>query len=144
MSRLPYDLHDVEKRVTDHATGGQKGAKPTQIGALDPVSLLAVGRVAGIGAAKYAPFNFLKGYDWALSYNAMQRHAALFWAGEDVDEETGQPHIAMVGWHALTLTSFLLRGIGTDSRPLGVPMPGLRPDENLRRPDEGWQERGED
>jgi hypothetical protein len=112
-----YDLHDVETRVTDAASGGQKGKKLTQIGALDPVSLIAMGRVAGLGANKYAAFNFLKGYDWSLSMNALQRHALLFWAGEDNDPETGLPHPAMAAWHGHTLTSFLLRGIGNDDRP---------------------------
>lgn len=135
-------LHDTEVRVTDDSTGGQKGVKPTQIGALDPVSLIVLGRVAGIGAMKYAAFNFLKGYDWAHSYNAAQRHLALFWAGEDIDvcnvhgagdhafvfgqddtggvancDGTNLPHPALAAWHGLTLTSFLLRGIGEDTRP---------------------------
>jgi hypothetical protein len=111
------DLHDTETRLTDETSGGQKGTKVTQVGALDPVALIALARVAGIGAAKYEAFNYLKGYDWSLSFNAMQRHALLFWSGEDTDAETGQPHITMAGWHALALTSFMLRGVGNDDRP---------------------------
>jgi len=111
------DLHDAETRVTDRFTGGQKGRKLTQVGALDPVALIELARVAGYGAVKYAPHNYLKGYDWALSFDAMQRHALLFWAGEDFDTESGQSHMAMVAWHALALVSFMARGVGTDSRP---------------------------
>ena len=111
------DLHDEETRVTDEASGGQKGSKLTQVGALDPVAVMAVARVAGFGANKYAAFNYLKGYDWSLSYNAMQRHANLFWAGEEYDEESGLPHTAMAAWHAMALTSFMLRGLGNDDRP---------------------------
>jgi len=111
------DLHDAETRITDETTGGQKGKKLTQLGALDPVALIEVARVAGFGANKYEAFNFLKGYDWALSFNAAMRHALLFWAGEDRDEESGQLHTAMAAWHFLTLTSFLQRGVGADTRP---------------------------
>lgn len=111
------DLHDEEVRVTDATTGGQKGSKLTQLGALDPVALIEVAKVAGMGAAKYAPFNYLKGYSWALSFNALQRHAMMFWAGEDIDEESGLPHMAHAAWHALALISFFDRDLGTDDRP---------------------------
>jgi hypothetical protein len=111
------DLHDVETRVTDEGTGGQKGAKLTQLGALDPVALIQLARVAGMGANKYSAHNFLRGYDYSLSFNALMRHALLFWAGEDRDSESGLPHMAHVAWMALSLVSFLERGIGTDDRP---------------------------
>lgn len=111
------DLHDAEERIRNAATGGEKGAKLTQLGALDPISLIETARVAGYGANKYAPFNYLKGYDYSLSFNAMQRHALLFWAGEDRDEESGLYHPAMAAWHGMTLTSFLLRNVGNDDRP---------------------------
>lgn len=111
------DLHDDETRITDKNTGGQKGRKLTQLGALDPVALIEVARVAGMGANKYAAHNFLKGYDWSLSYNAMMRHALLFWAGEDDDPESGLSHMGHVAWMALCLISFQRRAIGTDDRP---------------------------
>ena len=111
------DLHDTETRITNEATGGQKGKKLCQIGALDPVALIEVGRVAGMGANKYAAHNFLKGYDWSLSFNAMMRHAMLFWAGEDVDPESGLSHMAHVAWQAMALVSFVERAVGNDDRP---------------------------
>lgn len=114
------DLHDEEVRVTDAKTGGQKGSKLTQVGALDPVAIIMAAKVAGMGAAKYAPFNYLKGYDWSLSFNAMERHAMMFWAGEDIDEESGLPHMAHAAWHALALISFAMRELGTDDRPPAV------------------------
>jgi hypothetical protein len=145
------DLHDVELRVKDPATGGEKGTKATQLGALDPVALIYLGRVAGIGTLKYEAFNFLKGYDWAHSFNALMRHAMLFWAGEDIDwcttpghpvrkahdfvprdtdatkacDGTGLPHVALAAWHGHTLTAFWARGIGTDSRPPKLAKPSL-------------------
>lgn len=118
MSPIGYDdLHDVEIRVTNAETGGQKGSKLTQLGALDPIALIYLARVAGYGAEKYDAFNFLKGYDWSLTQNAGQRHNLLFWSGEDIDEESGLPHPALEAWHALTKLSFFLRGLGRDDRP---------------------------
>lgn len=127
------DLHDRETRVTS-ATGGQKGMKLTQLGALDPAAIIELSRVAGMGAMKYDSFNYLKGYDWSLSFNAMMRHALLFWSGEDTDRCTveahpiethdytedcngsGLSHMAHAAWMALCLVSFAMRGIGTDDR----------------------------
>lgn len=111
------DLHDQETQTADPQTGGRKGVKLTQIGALDPVALMTLGRVAGMGANKYAAFNYLAGFDYSKAYNAMMRHANLFWAGEDCDPESGLPHIAHAAWMAMALLSFHLRGIGNDDRP---------------------------
>lgn len=105
----------IERITSD--TGGQKDKKLAEIGSLDPVALLYLSEVAGAGARKYSAYNMLKGYDWSLSFNAMQRHALKSWAGEDYDPESGQLHITHAAWHALNLTSFTLREIGTDDRP---------------------------
>lgn len=105
-----------EVRVVDPNTGGEKGQKPCQMGALDPRSLVEVGKVAGFGAKKYARYNFAKGYAWSLSYDAIQRHLMAFWDGENFDAESGLPHIAHAGWHCLTLLTFMLRKRGTDDR----------------------------
>lgn len=106
-----------EVRITDPETGGQKGSKLAQLGALDPASLLVLGEVAGMGTVKYERYNFLRGYAWSLSFDAMMRHALAFWSGEDVDPESGMPHMAHVAWHGLTMVAFLLHGLGTDDRP---------------------------
>lgn len=108
-------MSSEEVRVVSE-TGGEKGSKPAQLGAIDPLALLVLAEVAGFGAQKYDSFNYLKGYDWSLSFNAMQRHALAFWNGEDTDPESGLPHMAHVAWHGLCMTSFLQRGLGKDTR----------------------------
>ena len=107
----------TEARIAVSPTGGRKGRKDAELGNVDPKALLVLAAVAGKGAEKYGdPYNFLKGYDWSLSFNAMQRHALAFWSGEDTDPESGLPHMGHVAWHALALVSFLTRGLGTDDR----------------------------
>lgn len=115
----PRDWQDTETRITDPVTGGEKGQKDAQLGALDPVALYRLAQVAGQGASKYSRYNFLKGYDWSLSYDAMMRHALKFWAGEDYDQESGQHHMAHAAWHALALLSFHEHKLGTDDRFTG-------------------------
>jgi hypothetical protein len=105
-----------EVRITDPNTGGQKGQKSAQLAALDPRSLLEVAEVAGYGTSKYARFNFVRGYAWSLSLDAVFRHLLAFANGEDRDPETGYLHVAHAAWHCLALCTFFLRKRGTDDR----------------------------
>lgn len=95
-----------EVRVTDPRTGGQKGAKPERFSMLPPKALGTVARVYGYGAEKYERDNWRKGYAWSLSYDALHRHLAAFWSGEDIDPESGLPHLAHAAFHVLTLLTF--------------------------------------
>lgn len=96
-----------EVRVTNPLTGGQKGSKLERFDLIpiDPLTELA--RHYGKGAAKYDANQWRKGYDWSLSYAALQRHLTAFWNGEDYDEETGSPHMVAVAWHAFALLEFM-------------------------------------
>lgn len=105
-----------EVRVVDPDTGGEKGQKDAQLSALDPLPLLELAKVAGFGADKYERYNFAKGYAWHFSFDAMQRHLLQFWSGEDLDEESGLPHLAHAMWHCHALMTFMLRNRGTDDR----------------------------
>lgn len=97
--------------------GGKKGVKAARFDLLPFDALWQVALVFGKGAEKYAVRNWEQGYDWSKTFGAMQRHLALFWQGENVDAESGLPHMAHAAWHALALLTFYLREIGTDDRP---------------------------
>jgi hypothetical protein len=115
---LALDLTHAEGEVryTDPETGGQKGQKPAELGALPPEALLHLAEVAGYGTRKYDRYNYLKGYKWSLSFDAMERHLLQFWGGEYDDAESGLPHLAHAAWHCLTLIAFYEQAIGTDDR----------------------------
>jgi len=85
----------AEVRTTS-STGGEKGMKDERHSLIPTEALAAVARHYGIGARKYADHNWRRGYEWSKSYDALQRHAQAFWGGEDIDEETGSPHMAAV------------------------------------------------
>jgi hypothetical protein len=120
MDELGHEFrYDYGSGLKTSETGGQKAEKPSKLGYIDPNSLFSLGEVAGHGALKYEKFNYLKGYDWSLSFNAMMRHLLQFWAGEDLDAESGLPHTSHAAFHALALTAFIQRGIGKDDRPKG-------------------------
>ncbi|MEI6084000.1 MAG: dATP/dGTP diphosphohydrolase domain-containing protein [Verrucomicrobiota bacterium] len=105
-----------EVRITDAATGGQKGVKPERFDLIPTTPLEELARVYGYGATKYAEDNWRKGYAWNLNFGAMLRHAWAFWRGEDRDAESGCHHLAHVAWHCLTLMWFQTNGRGTDTR----------------------------
>ncbi len=107
-------LHEM--RVVDPNTGGEKGQKLARFDLIPTDALRQVAEHYGIGASKYADRNWERGYDWGLSYAALCRHLNAFWGGEDIDEETGSPHLAAVVFHALALMTYSSNGLGTDSR----------------------------
>jgi len=126
---------DEPERMTSSDTGGNKAEKDLQLGALDPRALMEVARVGGVGARKYARYNFAKGHAWSLSYDAAQRHAHAFWDRVDRDRATGLLHAAQTAWHWLTLVTFQIRGIGVDDR--FPTTPSLSRDETIAPPTDG-------
>lgn len=96
----------TEVRVTNATTGGAKGSKPEAMALLPWDALLQVAKVYGFGAEKYEPNNWRRGYDWSLSFSAMQRHLAAFWNGQEHDEESGLPHLAHAAFHVFALLVF--------------------------------------
>lgn len=105
-----------EEVIVESPTGGRKGKKQAEMSAFDPRALLLVAKAAGFGSGKYGKYNYSKGFEWSLSYDAMQRHMMSFWDGADVDPESGLSHLAHACWHALALLSFQLRKRGIDDR----------------------------
>lgn len=105
-----------EVRVINEKTGGAKGSKDERFDLIPYEALAEIARVYGMGAKKYDLHNWRKGYDWGLSYAAMMRHATQFWQGEDLDQESGLPHMAHAAWHCLTLLTFMQEHRDLDDR----------------------------
>ena len=101
-------MADDEQRIKNPLTGGEKGSKPAQLFWAPPEAVLEVAKIYGYGNGKYAPHNYRRGYNWSLSYNALMRHVLASISGEDIDPESGLPHMAHAAWHCLALLQFLL------------------------------------
>ena len=110
------NLETGEERSVQPGTGAMKGVKPQRHSLIPPEALNQVAEHYGVGAEKYEPHNWRKGYDWSKSYDALQRHATAFWDGQDMDPETGTPHMAAVAFHALTLLTFMKEHPQLDDR----------------------------
>lgn len=85
------------------STGGAKGVKKQNYAAVPPFALRELATLYGNGARKYDAHNFRRGYEWSKSYSALQRHASLFWAGENIDIEMQLSHLSSVAWHIFAL-----------------------------------------
>ncbi|MDZ4686694.1 MAG: dATP/dGTP diphosphohydrolase domain-containing protein [Planctomycetaceae bacterium] len=62
-----------------------------------PVAERAIADVLGHGAAKYGPWNWRSESVGLMTYvGAIMRHANAIRAGEDIDPESGLPHLAHI------------------------------------------------
>ncbi len=115
-------LLDGEERVVNKTTGGAKGRKAQRFELLPYDALGKVAEVYAAGATKYEDRNWERGYEWSLSFGALQRHLAAFWQGEDNDPEFGLPHLAHAAFHVLGLLHYSLddRYAEMDDRPVKV------------------------
>lgn len=98
------------------ATGGAKGVKPQRYSLLPKPALDAISEVLAYGAQKYATettsgdHNWRKGYEWSKSHDAMGRHLWAHINGEDLDPDSGLPHLAHLGAHVCFMLTWLAEG----------------------------------
>ena len=76
----------------------------------------------GKGAVKYSDDNWKKGYQWSLSYDALQRHIHQWKGGERFDIETGTHHLVAAAWHCICLWFFDKYAKGTNDLDM-IPPP---------------------
>ncbi len=101
----------------DNSVGFKKFDSGKTRYALVPVTpLKQLADVYTYGAIKYSPENWRKGCDWSRIYDAMMRHLNAFWGGEEIDPESGLPHLAHAGFGIMTLLEFSNTKTGTDDR----------------------------
>ena len=92
------------------------GGKP-RMDLVPTEAITALAEILTEGAQKYGERSWERGMEWSRVYAALQRHLTAWWAGEDADLDSGQPHL----WHVITNAAFLVayeqRQVGTDNRP---------------------------
>lgn len=75
------------------------------VGLLDPFALSTMAQIMSFGSQKYGRFNWRNGLVFSRFYDAALRHIFAFIDGEDLDPESGLPHLG----HAMCNLMFLLR-----------------------------------
>ena len=74
-------------------------------------------RVWEYGKRKYAAWNWAKGMDWSVPYACAMRHLSAWQSGEDIDTESGQPHLAHVACNIRMLILYSKTYPEGDDRP---------------------------
>lgn len=108
--------HLVRNRESDSAGGVKDDKGKLRMDLLPVRSLMQVAQVYTYGAEKYAPNNWRKGMAWSRIYAAILRHLFRFWVGEDLDSESGLPHLAHAAFGVLTLLDYGLTHLEYDDR----------------------------
>lgn len=91
---------------------------------LDPVALNGIAAVLAFGAKKYAAHNWRKGMNWGRCIASLLRHTFAFMNGEDLDSESGLPHVDHIACNAMFLCRYFRDNKSLDDRfklPITVP-----------------------
>ncbi len=84
---------------------------------IDPEFPLGVARVLAFGANKYSEWNWAEGtFAWSRLLSAMQRHILAFQGGEELDKESGLPHLDHAACCLMFLRRYASDGLGKDDR----------------------------
>lgn len=62
-----------------------------------PEALIGTSEVLTFGALKYAANNFRLGILYSRVFAALLRHLLAWWMGEELDPESGKPHLDHAG-----------------------------------------------
>ena len=108
------------KVVTGPTEGIKNDSEKVRMDLLSRSALEGVSQVLTYGAQKYAPDNWRKGMEWRRLIGAAMRHLQAFSDGEDMDPESGLPHIDHLGCCVMFLSEYQKKKMGTDDRWKGA------------------------
>lgn len=111
--------HDIEDYKSDGWTQPQgtkydSGKPPMAL--LDPEYLEGLARVLGFGASKYSPDNWRNGISYRRLISAAYRHLGAINKGENIDPESGEPHVYHLACCNMFLASMMAHRPDMDDR----------------------------
>lgn len=115
--RTPKDRKRVKNGRED--TPFHFDAKKSRVDVLPPSVLLSVGDVFAYGAGKYGERNweqYAEDWDWCQLYASAMRHLIAWAGGEDIDPESGLPHLDHAVCNLMMLQGLIHAEKGNDDR----------------------------
>lgn len=102
------------------ASGAMRDGIGTKINTnLVPYELTVMAALSlNYGADKYEPRNFEKGLSYTSCLESIKRHAVAMECGEDIDEDSALPHLAMLAASVAMMCHNYLQGVLIDDRPI--------------------------
>lgn len=116
------DMLDFEHYVDNpdrqrQVTGGVKDNRgKSRVDLIPSAPLLGAGNVLAYGTHKYKPHNWRLGLRYSDTMASLQRHLLAFNDGEDLDPESGLPHLDHAMCQLLFLSEYYHTGTGIDDR----------------------------
>jgi hypothetical protein len=97
--------------------GGRKDdSEKPRMDLLDHTALVGLSEVLGFGARKYAAHNWRAGLSYSRLIGAAYRHLGALNSGEDIDPESGKPHIDHLGCCWMFLSNLMKTRPDLDDR----------------------------
>jgi len=114
---LAEEIDRLQREPSQGEEGGQRDddGKPRH-DLIAPEMLDGVAAVLAFGAKKYGERDWEKGLSWGGTLASTMRHLMAWMQREELDEESGLPHLDHAACNIMFLCAFARRGIGTDSR----------------------------
>lgn len=102
-------MDEAEKRKLDSGTtpGFKMDLGKRRFGLIPAIPMRYVADVYTMGAKKYSDHNWRLGMKWSRVIDAIHRHLNAFENGEDIDPESGLPHMAHITFGTLTLLEYM-------------------------------------
>jgi hypothetical protein len=95
----------------------------SRVDQIPPRALMAVGQVMGYGAKKYGEWNWAQyqnDWSWGQLIGSTLRHILAWMSREDIDRESGHPHLVHAACNLLMLIELIETGNTNDDRnPIG-------------------------
>lgn len=113
---LQQFVGEVKGGGVTSATGVKHDSGKPMLDLLDPLALEGLAAVLTFGAKKYAAHNWRGGISYSRLIAALLRHLFAIGRGEDLDKESGLPHIDHVGCCWMFLSNMMKTRKDLDDR----------------------------
>lgn len=111
-----HDIDDYKKDGWAQPVGTKFDDSKPPIALVDAEFIEGVARVLGFGANKYAPDNWRNGISYRRLISAAYRHLGAINKGEEIDNESGLPHVYHLGCCVMFLASMMNHRPDMDDR----------------------------
>jgi len=101
----------------ERGSGARYNDNKTEYSLIPLSSLEPCARVFMYGRKKYAAWNWAKGMSWLVPYDCMMRHLEAWHRGEDLDPESGLPHLGHAMCNLVMMTFYAKFYPEGDNRP---------------------------
>lgn len=102
---------------TARGTGARYNDGKTRFDLIPLSALTDCADVFAYGAQKYASWNWLRGMPWSVPYACLMRHLDAWQRGEELDPESGLPHLGHAMCNLIMLSHYAKYYREGDDRP---------------------------